>query len=113
MPTIRTAALALALTGLAAGPALAATCNLTVLGASVLDDATCTLAQGRGLTRVDLPGGTIVIRRSVMSARLAADPGAPRPGRARLSRYGQVTTSNGAGDKTCYFNQRAVLCVEP
>lgn len=114
MPMIRSAALALAPLLWACGPAPAATCNMTVLGTSVLDDAACTVATARGVTRISVgTGATLLIRRSVLRARLPEVEGpAGRP--ARLVSYGRVVTSGAdeSDDKTCYFNQKAVLCVE-
>lgn len=113
MPTMRTAALAVALAGLACGPALAATCNLTVLGTSVLDDEACAVSTARGVTTVSVgTGGTIRIRRSIMSARLPGAAPSGRRSRSGTTSFGQVVTSSEADDKTCYFNQKAVLCVE-
>jgi hypothetical protein len=108
----RSAALAILLIGCSGAPALAATCNLTVLGASVFDDATCTVTAGRGGTTVAVEGGSVIrIRRTTMTARFAADPQAPR--RGVTASYGKVVVSDNTDDKTCYFNQKAVLCVEP
>jgi hypothetical protein len=108
----RSAALAMILIGCSGAPALAATCNLTVLGASVFDDATCAVTAGRGGTTVAVEGGsTIRIRRTMMSARFAATSQAPR--RRLTVSYGKVVVSDKTDDKTCYFNQKAVLCVEP
>lgn len=112
MLTNRSAALAVVLFGLTGTPLLAATCNLTVEGAHVVDDATCTVTAGRGITRAMVEGGsTIEVRRSIMSARLVEDP-LPIRHRRRATSYGQVVTSDDADDRTCYFNQKAVLCVE-
>ena len=114
MSISRSAAVAVLFTGLASSPALAATCNLTVLGTSILDDEACTVATGRGLTRIAVgAGGTIVIRRQTMRVALAGDGPAGRRRHARATSYGEVITSGDADDKTCYFNQRAVLCIEP
>ena len=114
MSTFRTAATALLLSGLAGGPALAATCNLTVLGTSVLDDEACTVSTGRGVTRIAVgTGGTILIRRQTMRVAFPADGTAGPRRHGRSTSYGQVITSGDSDDKTCYFNQRAVLCVEP
>ena len=113
MTTTRSAALAIAMVCLAAGPASAATCNLTVLGAHVLDDASCTVVRERGVTRVLVDDGSaVVIRRSTMSARLANDPLAARRGRRAYAGYGQVVVTNDSDDKRCYFNQKATLCVD-
>ncbi|RYB07101.1 hypothetical protein [Lichenibacterium ramalinae] len=112
MPTIRSAALAIVLSGLA-GPALAATCNMTVLGTTVLDDVACTVASARGVTTVSVgAGGTVLVRRSVMSARLPGVMAPTRRSRSGFTNYGQVVTSSEVDDKTCFFNQTAVLCVE-
>ena len=113
MLTSRTIALAMTLTGLTTTPAPAATCNLTIVGAHVIDDTACTVTDGKGSTRIAVEdGSTIEIRRSLMSARLAADP-SPAGRRRRATFYGRVVTSDSADDRTCYFNNRAVLCVEP
>ena len=116
MTMTRSAALGLA-AGVAAGfagPAAAATCNLTVLGAHVLDDAACSVATARGVTRIAVADGSaLLIRRSTMSARLAGDvPTGPRV-RRRFASYGQVVVTDDADDRRCYFNQKATLCVEP
>jgi hypothetical protein len=112
MPTIRSAALAIALAGLA-GPSLAATCTMTVQGTTVIDDEACTVATARGVTRVSVgTGGTVLVRRSIMSARLPGVVPPTRRSRQGFTNYGQVVTSSEADDKTCFFNQEAVLCVE-
>ena len=114
MSISRSAAIAVMFAGLACSPALAATCNLTVLGTSVLDDEACTVVTGRGLTRITVGnGGTVVIRRQTMRVALARDGLAGRRRHVRPTSYGEVITSGESDDKTCYFNQRAVLCVEP
>lgn len=114
MSMFRSAATALLLSGLAGGPALAATCNLTVLGTSVLDDEACAVSTGRGVTRIAVgTGGTILIRRQILRVALPGNRTAGRRRHGGATSYGQVITSGDADDKTCYFNQRAVLCVEP
>lgn len=114
MPTPRSIALALLLAPAAAAPAAAATCNLTVLGAHVIDDEPCTATRGRGVTRVAVGGGdAIVIRGSTMSGRLLGRPpvqGRPIGPRAAL---GTVVRSSDSDDRTCWFGQKATLCLEP
>ena len=112
MRTPRSAALTILLFSACDGPARAATCNMTIVGASVLDDASCAVTRGRGLTEVQAEGGaTINIRRSIMSARLPGDPATG--GRHQAStRFGEVVTSIDPSGKTCFFNYKAVLCVE-
>ena len=113
MPMIRSIALAVALAGPACGPALAATCSLTVLGTSVLDDEACAVGTAGGVTTVSVgTGGTIRIRRSLMSASLPGGGTPPGRRRAGTTSFGRVVTSSEGDDKTCYFNQKAVLCVE-
>lgn len=112
MLTTRSAALAALVIGSSGAPALAATCNLTVIGAPVIDDATCTVAVGRGgtTTVAAIEGGsTVLIRHMIMSVRLAGDPSLTR---RRARSFGRVVPSDAADDKTCYFNQKAVFCVE-
>ena len=109
----RSAALA-SLLSLAAGPALAATCHMTVQGVPVIDDQTCAATGRRGDVRVAVGAeDTIRIRRGVMSGRFVAR----RPdGRLRrvLVSYGSVVSSTiDSDDKACYFNQRATLCIDP
>ena len=58
-------------------------------------------------------GGTILTRRSIMSARLAVDAALDRRGRVLSVSYGQVVTSSDSDDKTCDFGQKAVPCVAP
>ncbi len=113
MTTTNAAALA-SLLCLLAGPGSAATCHMTVQGVPVIDDRDCTATGGRGGIRVDVGGeDTIRIRRSTMSGRFVAR----RPSDGRLRRvfvsYGQVVVSNDSDEKTCYFNQKATLCVDP
>lgn len=113
MPTIRSAVLAAMFTGLACGPAPAATCSLTVTGSSVLDGVPCAVETARGVTTVAVgAGGTILVRRSIMSVRLPADASSTGRHGGGFTSYGQVTISADPDDKTCYFNQQAVLCVE-
>ena len=70
MLTTRSTALAIMAIIATGGPCLAATCNMTVMGTSVLDDASCSVIEGRGITEVQIEtGGTIDIRRSIMSVR--------------------------------------------
>ena len=108
------AAIAVLFAGLSCSPALATTCNLTVLGSSVLDDAACTVSTGRNLTQIAVStGGTILIRRQTMRVALPGDGLAGRRRHPATISYGQVITSGAPDDKICYFNQRAVLCVEP
>ena len=112
MRTPRSAALTILLFCACGGPALAATCNLTIVGASVLDDASCAVTRGRGFTEVQDEGGaTIDIRRSIMSARLPGSLSAERRHQAS-TRFGQVVTSIDPDGKTCFFNYKAVLCIE-
>ena len=112
MTTFRRAAIAVLFAGVSCSPVLAATCNLTVLGSSVLDDAACTVSPGRNVTQIAVgTGGTILIRRQTMRVALPGDGLSGRRHPATIS-YGQVIRSNDSDDKTCYFNQRAVLCVE-
>ena len=111
--TTRRAALATLILGFSCAPALAATCNLTIKGAPVIDDATCTVAVGRGLTTVAVEGGsTVRIRSMIMSASPAADP-AMAGRRRKATSFGMVVRSDSTDDKTCYFNQKAVFCIEP
>ena len=114
MLTTRNTTLAILAIIVTGGPCLAATCNMTVMGASVLDDVSCSVIAGRGMTEVQVAtGGTIDIRRSTMSVR----PVGYRltTGRIRNAQrsYGQVLTSVDGDNKTCYANSKAVLCVEP
>ncbi len=114
MPTILRTALAITLIGIMGEPSIAATCNMTVLGTSVLDDASCAMTRGRTTTEVQVEnGGTIDIRRSIMSARLAGNELATGRKRKASTSYGQVVTSVDTDNKTCYANIKAVLCVEP
>lgn len=99
---------------LAALPASAATCHMTVQGVPVVDDAECRSAGRAGDVRVAVGREDVVrIRRSIMSGRFLVR----RPSDGRLRRvgvsYGQVVTSTDSDDKTCYFNQKATLCVDP
>ncbi|MGI3903344.1 MAG: hypothetical protein ACRYGP_13155 [Janthinobacterium lividum] len=113
MMTTRRAALATLILGFSCAPALAATCNLTIKGALVIDDATCTVSVGRGLTTAEIEGGsTVTIRRMMMSASPAADP-ALSGRRRKATSFGMVVRSDRTDDKVCYFNQKAVFCVEP
>lgn len=113
MTTTRSAALAIAMACLAAGPASAATCNLTVLGTHVIDDASCMVVRGRGVTRVLVDDGSaVVVRRSTMSARVAGDPLATRRGRRAYAGYGRVVVTDDTDGRRCYFNQKATLCVD-
>ena len=114
MPIKITAVLALALVGLATGPAFAATCHMTVLGSPVLDDVPCSLASRAGITRVLLDdGGDVTVRRSVMSARLLGNPRLDGTRRLFRRSFGQVVASGDSDDKTCFFNREATLCVDP
>ena len=113
---LKTRSTALAIVAiLAAGePSLAATCNMTVMGTSILDDAACAVVRGRGVTEVQVAsGGTIDIRRSIMSVRPMEDRSTTRRRRKAPRSYGQVLTSVDPDNKTCYANSKAVLCVEP
>lgn len=113
MRTIRNTVLTILLFGALSGPALAATCNMTVVGANVLDDASCTLTRGRGLTEVQVEsGGTIDIRRSIMRSRLVGDQLSSGRKRQASTLFGQVVTSVDPANKTCFFNYKVVLCVE-
>ena len=111
--TTRTAALAL-IPLLAGGPAFAATCHMTVQGVPVIDDQDCTAAGPRGNVRVaDAAGDVVRIRRSTMSGRfIVRRRGDPRLHRIAVS-YGQIVASDDSDDKTCYFNQKATLCIDP
>ena len=112
MLTNRSVALAMMLIGLAEQPARAATCNLTVMGVQVLNDAACTATATRGITRVaDEDGSAITIRGSAMIARLAGEQVSTRQ-HHRGTTLGDVVTSDNLNDKICYFGQKAVLCVE-
>ena len=114
MLTTRSAALAIMLIGVTGGPSVAATCNMTVLGTSVLDDASCSVMRGRGRTVVQVEnGGTIDVRRSIMSTRFIGDQPTMKRRRTASRSYGQVVTSVDTDTKTCYANSEAVLCVEP
>ncbi len=113
MTTTRSAALG-SLLCLLAGPGFAATCHMTVEGVPVIDDGDCTAIRRGGDVRVTVGGeDTIRIRRGVMSGRFVAR----RPSDGRLRRvvasYGPVVVSNDSDDKTCYFNEKATLCVDP
>ena len=113
MLTGRSAALLVLSIGLTGSPAVAATCNLTVQGAHVIDDETCTVTSAKGTTRVAVEdGSTIEIRRSILRARLAGDRSFAGHRRGATS-YGQVVTADRPNDRICYFGQVAVLCVEP
>ena len=113
MRTIRNTGLTILLSGALSGPALAATCTMTVVGADILDDASCTLTRGRGLTQVQVEGGgTIDVRRSIMSTRFIADQLSTGRKRQASTSFGQVVTSVDQDHKTCFFNYKAVLCVE-
>ena len=113
MTTTRSAALA-AILCLAGGHAFAAGCHMTVQGVPVIDDQACS-AAGRGgdVTVTDEAGDTIRVRRSTMSARFA--PRGPAEARRRrdVVSYGRIIASGGSGDKTCYYNQKATLCIDP
>ena len=86
---------------------------MTVVGADILDDASCTLTRGRGLTQVQVEGGgTIDVRRSIMSTRFIADQLSTGRKRQASTLFGQVVTSVDQDHKTCFFNYKAVLCVE-
>ena len=114
MTNPRSAALA-SLLCLAAGPAVAATCHMTVQGVPVIDDEGCTATGRRGDVRVVVGAvDTIRIRGSIMSGSFTARrPSDGRLRRVRVS-YGQVVSSTGdSDDKACYFNERATLCVDP
>ena len=113
MLTSRSVALAIVLMGLAGGRTLAATCHLTVQGASILDDEDCTVSKARGSTKVIVgPYGTILIRGSAMSVQIAGPHAMTRRYRRRHVSLGQVVTSDDSDEKTCYFGQKATLCVE-
>lgn len=112
MTTPRSAALA-AILCLAAGPGFAATCHMTVKGVPVIDDQTCTVAgRGRDVRVAVGAEDAIRISRSFMSGRFLVR--GARDGRLRRIgvSYGQVVTSSDSDDKTCYFNQKATLCVD-
>jgi hypothetical protein len=114
MTTTRGAALAFTLACLAAGPASAATCHMTVQGVPVIDDRDCAVSGRAGDVTITVGAeDAIRVRRAAMSGRFVAR----RPGDGRLRRvfvrYGQVVVSRDSDDKTCYFNQRATLCVDP
>ena len=114
MRTTRNITLMIMLLSACGGPALAATCNLTIVGANILDDASCTVTLRRGVTEVQVEdGSTIAIRRSIMSARLLKDQFPTRRKGPGSTSFGQVVKSVDAADKTCFFNYKAVLCVEP
>ena len=114
MLTDRSVALALMLIGLTGAPALAATCNLTVEGAHILDDEDCTVSGGRGSTSITVGTyGTIIVRESAMSVRIAGQQSPNRRNRRRYVSLGQVVASDNSNDRMCYFGQKAVLCVEP
>lgn len=113
MRTIRSTALTILLFGACGGPALAETCTMTVMGAGVLDGASCTVTRGRGITEVQVEGGgTIDIRRSIMSARLPGDQLSTGRRRRAPTSFGQVVTSVDSDNKTCFFNYKAVFCVD-
>ncbi len=113
MRKTRSPVLTILLFGALSGPALAATCNMTVVGANVLDDASCTLTRGRGLAEVQVEGGgTIDIRRSIMSTRFVGNQLSTGRKRQASTLFGQVVTSVDSDNKTCFFNYKAVLCVE-
>lgn len=112
---IRSLALALALGAVAAQPALAETCNLTVLGRKVLDDEPCMVrAHGRTVEIVQDGGVSAIVRRSVLRINLAgAEDLTPRHRKRRGFRsFGLVVKSDTRDDKVCYFNQKATLCIE-
>ena len=112
MTTTRRTALA-ALLCLAAAPASAATCHMTVQGLPVIDDQDCSSAIGRGnVTVTDASGDAITITRASMIGRFVTRRPDGRPGRVRVS-YGRVVASKDSDDKTCYFNEKATLCLDP
>ena len=114
MRTTRKITLLIMLFSACSGPALAATCNMTIVGANVLDDAACTMMLRRGVTEVQVEDGSaITIRRSIMSARLIKDQFSTRRKGLVSTSFGQVVKSVDAADKTCFFNYKAVLCIEP
>ncbi len=113
MTTTRSAALATLLC-LGAGPALAATCHMTVQGVPVIDDQDCT-ATGRAgnVIITDATGDTVRIRGSGMSGRFVTRrPSDGRPHRVSVS-YGRVVASRDDDETVCYFNEKATLCVDP
>ncbi len=113
MTTTRSAALATLLC-LGAGPGFAATCHMTVQGVPVIDDQDCSSAGRPGNVVVtDATGDAIRIRGAAMSGRFVARR--PSDGRTRpvVVSYGRVVTSRDADEKTCYFNERATLCLDP
>lgn len=114
MPTTHAAALASILC-LAAGPALAATCHMTVQGVPVIDDQACTATGRRGDMRVSVgTEDTVRIRRGIMSGRFLARRRSDGRLRRIVVSYGQVVSSSvDSDDKACYFNQKATLCVDP
>ena len=110
----RHAAVLAAILCLSAGSARAATCHMTVQGVPVIDDQSCTPTGRAGDVRVAVGAeGVVRVRRSIMSGRFLVQR--PSDGRLRriTVRYGQVVTSTDSDDKTCYFNQKATLCVDP
>lgn len=114
MLTLRHAAMALIL-AIAAGPAFAETCNLTVTGRTVLDDEPCTVSTRGGAVVVRQGNIAIIsIRRSILRTRLLADRISLATGRKRrgLRSFGLVVKSDSQNDKVCYFNQKATLCIE-
>ncbi len=113
MLTNRSVALAIVLMGLAGGRTLAATCHLTVQGASILDDEDCTVSKARGSTKVIVGSyGTILIRGSAMSVQIADPQSTGRRYSRRHVSLGEVIMSDNSDEKTCYFGQKATLCVE-
>ena len=115
MPTTRYAVLAIMLAATAAQPALAGTCNFTVNGRLMLDDEPCTANNRGGVLRIEAGNaGTIVIRRSILSAGIADDtfPLRHNAKRNELKSFGLVVKSDGNDDKVCYFHQKATLCME-
>ncbi len=113
MLTSRSVAIAIVLMGLAGGRTLAATCHLTVQGASILDDEDCTVSKARGSTKVFVAQyGTILVRGSAMSVQIAGPQSTSRRYRRRHVSLGQVLISDDSDEKSCYFGQKATLCVE-
>ncbi len=115
MLTTRHAALAIMLMTIATQPALAETCNLTLNGRPLLEDAACTVtSRGRIVSTDQGETITIEIRRSILRADIAENRHLSwhRDKHYGLRSFGRVVKSNDLDDKTCFFNQHITLCID-
>lgn len=115
MPAIRRFAFAVLLTATVAQPAVAETCNLTLHGSQILDDSGCTVSNSRGAVTINTDdGSTIAVRNSVLYGNFADVSSATsfRYRHPRLRAFGLVIKSDSNDEKTCYFSQKLVLCID-